>query len=123
MVTGACPYCGQFKNLDLVGEYSDELTDDKINDMVMMQCDCPEAYVEQKRRKKIEKAEKDIDGLFGEQTSTEDIKEILKTGLVPMVDHRISKLTVERGTVKAKLSETSKGGDQSRAIHHQKRCA
>lgn len=108
MVEGACPYCGQIKMIEVIGEAG--VTGEQIDDMAMMQCDCPEAQNERFRRKKIKKASVDIKTLFADDEKTAEIAVLLNAGLTAMVHHKISKMTIEIDDIKAKLSETSKGG-------------
>lgn len=105
MTTGACPYCGQMKDIEVLNEA--EVSTEMIDDMVMLQCDCQEAINEQRRRNKIEKAEKDIESLFAD---ADGIQAILKEGLRQLVGYQIDSLTIKNGLVSAKLAETAKGG-------------
>ncbi len=107
-VTGACHFCGQIRQVEF--EEDTQVTDDMADDRAMMGCDCGDARREQRRRKKIEKGRTDIDELFGKQENTYEVAEILNTALIHIVDGKLSKITVERGKIKAKISQTSKAG-------------
>lgn len=107
-VTGCCRFCGQIKQVEFREDVI--VTEALADEQAMLTCGCTEAVHEQHRRKKIDNAQEDIRDLFGQDEATQQIAEILNAALIHIVDYKLSKVTVERGKIKAKISQTSKGG-------------
>lgn len=60
IMSGACPFCGQFIEFDTPARDNDE-----ARDFAVARCNCPGALVEKERNKKIRLASERIEALFG----------------------------------------------------------
>jgi len=86
--TGACIYCGQTQ-LVVGGE---ELTEDEINKLATLQCNCDEAQALQKMEQKKTYAEANIKRLFTDDGQL--LVETLLKVVQPLACQRIKKLSV-----------------------------
>ena len=72
IMSGACPFCGQFIEFDTPAR-----DDDEAKDFAVARCNCPGARAENEINKKIHLAAERIDALFGENAFENGFDSIL----------------------------------------------
>lgn len=104
-VTGTCRYCGQAIMLDeAIGGVPEEERDAYATE----KCNCAQAAEMRRRKKKIDKALKNIEELFGKERP--EMEKILACAIQYVEADRIAKVTVDNGLgTKGMISKTSKG--------------
>ncbi|MBE5852883.1 MAG: hypothetical protein E7299_08080 [Lachnospiraceae bacterium] len=108
---GRCHYCGQTQLI----ESEKELPDDVKDEIATGKCNCKEAKEANKNKKAREKAEVNIERMFGAvygNTAT-----ILKKALKPIQDGEIDKITIVTSDgVRGVVTMTEKGGLKTERI-------
>lgn len=72
IMSGACPFCGQFIEFDAPAH-----DDDEARDFAVARCNCPGARAENEINRKIHLASERIDALFGETAFENGFESIL----------------------------------------------
>lgn len=90
--TGACVYCGQVYQFETDGRASEERLDEWATD----KCDCIDARIEQKRRKKEQEAKDSIQELIGNEH--QEIADMLNAAVELILEEKVAKLSVTAGS-------------------------
>ncbi len=102
---GCCRFCGQAYQLEVVGEWTDEMLDEAATN----KCDCIDAENWKKIQKRKKKAKETVEELFADEE--EDILELLKDLAGKTLEGRIRKAAIVIGSgAKAAVSISAKGG-------------
>lgn len=101
---GYCEACGQARQFQTSGG----VAQDQLNEWATDECSCPVGQERRKLKRSKERAEANIEKLFGEKFP--ETAEVLKVALPHIILDRIDCITIKTGyDVDAKLSVTAKG--------------
>lgn len=89
--TGACHYCGQVYQFETDGR----ATEEQLDEWAEEKCDCIDARISKKRRKKANNAKVEIENLLGE--GYPEACEVLKAGIDLIVEEKASKVVIDTG--------------------------
>lgn len=104
MEVGVCRFCGQARQLEVSGPWTEEMLDRAATD----QCDCEGAQIERRRTRTLKGCERKIDVLFEDLEEKE--RETMKELCAYIYDEKMEKVTLAISKkVKAVISRNSKG--------------
>ena len=89
--TGACVFCGQVYQFETDGRVSDK----KLDEWAADKCDCIDASLERRRRKKEQEAKDSIRELIGDEH--QEIVAMLDMGVGLILAEKITKVSVDTG--------------------------
>lgn len=116
--TGACHYCGQIYQFETDGRAAEA----HLDAWAAEKCDCIDARIERRKRKKADQAKKKIEELFGE--NFQDERELLYKAIDLMVQDKIVKTTVDIGNgTKMSVGMNAKGSIKTEITQTKKRSA
>ncbi|MCM1172100.1 MAG: hypothetical protein NC393_08220 [Clostridium sp.] len=107
MIKGICRYCNQVILLD-ESDITDLESEDAITEAAAMKCQCDGAKYYQWIAKREEKTKDNIELAFHE--NSEEIEQIMKAAVKPMLEDKITKITIDSGKgYKGTMNVNSKG--------------
>lgn len=107
---GGCRFCGQIRGLEVPEEWDEDM----CNEVATELCDCVEAEIYTRGKKRKEKAAEAIENQFGRAAGRDQVEDPVKQLLLQIVDmaieEKINSGTIDiGGGVKAKITVTTKG--------------
>lgn len=113
MIKGICRYCNQVILLE-ESDITDLESEAAITEAAAMKCKCDDAKYYQRLEKRKEKTRNNIELAF--HVSDENIEQIMKAAVEPMINYKIAKITIDNGKgLKGTMSMSSKGGIKVKA--------
>lgn len=113
MIKGICRYCNQVILLD-ESDITDLESEDAITEAAVMKCQCDGAKHYQRLEKRKEKTNDNIELAF--HVSDENIEQIMKAAVEPMINFKIAKITIDNGKgLKGIMCMSSKGAIKVKA--------
>lgn len=113
MIKGTCRYCNQLILLD-ESDITGLESEDAITEAAAMKCKCDDAKAYQRLVKRKEKTKDNIELAF--HVSDENIEQIMKVAVEPMINFKIAKITIDNGKgLKGIMCMSSKGAIKVKA--------